>query len=405
MGVSAFALGLLAHRLFHLGFVDAILVCFFFNALGVLPVCLYSRMGARFGLRQIVISRYFFGWHGIKLIAVFDVLSMTGWSALNSLVSAQLIRAVNDNIPAWACILIIAFGTLIVTFFGYDLVHLYEYWGWIPVFIVFLITLGCFANSKAFVKIPMGVGLSEIGSCLSFGSVCRIKIFMSTWTGLMFSLCFVEMLGIAIMTATTTNVGDNAYAAGYTATLSGGLLGTILFPNLGGFGKFCVVVLALSIIASNTPNIYSLSVAMQAFGGLVGTVAYVAVAIPAHDHFESVLANFMNFIAYWVAMYEGVALAEHFVYRQSSMRNYDPEIHNQPSKLPPGFAGVFAFCCGFGGMVCGMSQGWYIGPIALYAGAKPFGGDVGFELAFAFSFVTYTIARWVEFKYSVADAV
>ena len=97
-------------------------------------------------------------------------------------------------------------------------------------------------------------------------------------------------------------------------------------------------------------------------------------------------------------MYEGVALAEHFIYRRSSMNNYDPEIHDQPSKLPPGFAGVFAFCCGFGGMVCGMSQVWYIGPIALYAGTKPFGGDVGFELAFAFSFVVYTVARWMERK-------
>lgn len=81
------------------------------------------------------------------------------------------------------------------------------------------------------------------------------------------------------------------------------------------------------------------------------------------------------------------------------MSAYDPELYDQPSKLPPSIAAIFAFCCGIAGMVTGMSQVWFVGPIALKAGAYPYGGDVGFELGFAFSFTSYAVARYFELKY------
>jgi purine-cytosine permease-like protein len=30
-------------------------------------VCYFSTFGPRFGLRQMVLSRYWFGWHGVKI--------------------------------------------------------------------------------------------------------------------------------------------------------------------------------------------------------------------------------------------------------------------------------------------------------------------------------------------------
>lgn len=80
------------------------------------------------------------------------------------------------------------------------------------------------------------------------------------------------------------------------------------------------------------------------------------------------------------------------------MNAYIPAHYDQPRKLPPGIAAVFAFCCGIAGMITGMSQTWYVGPIALHAGEAPFGGDVGFELGFLFSFVAYAGARFAELK-------
>lgn len=67
MVVSSFAIGLLAKSLFYLGVADAMLVCLFFNIIGVLPVCFFSSLGPVFGLRQMVLSRFWFGWWGVKL--------------------------------------------------------------------------------------------------------------------------------------------------------------------------------------------------------------------------------------------------------------------------------------------------------------------------------------------------
>lgn len=46
----------------------------------------------------------------------------------------------------------------------------------------------------------------------------------------------------------------------------------------------------------------------------------------------------------------------------------------------------------------GMAQVWFIGPIGKLCGGA-FGGDVGFELAFAFTAVSYLGLRSLELKY------
>lgn len=66
MVVSSFAIGVLGKSAFNLGFVDAILVCLFFNLLGVMTVCFFSCFGPVFGLRQMVLSRFWFGWWAVK---------------------------------------------------------------------------------------------------------------------------------------------------------------------------------------------------------------------------------------------------------------------------------------------------------------------------------------------------
>ncbi|KAK8198654.1 Purine-cytosine permease fcy21 [Zalaria obscura] len=431
MVVSSFAIGILGNSLFYLGFVDAILVVLFFNILGILSVCFFSTFGPKFGLRQMVLSRFWFGWWGVKLIAIFNVLACIGWSSVNSIVGAQLLHTVNTDVPGYAGIIIIAVCTFGITLFGYKVVHAYEFWSWIPTFIIFLITLGVFAHSGAFVNLPWDVGTSEMGNVLSFGSVVygfatgwtsyaadytvyqpssqsRTKVFGWTFLGLIFPLLFTEMLGVAIYTAASIDGGVNRWADGYAASGTGGLLGAVLFPPLGNFGKFCLVMLALSIIANNCPNIYSVALTVQVFGRWtqriprfiltgIATGVYIAIAIPGYSHFETVLDNFMNFIGYWLAIYAGISVTDHFVFKRG-FGGYIPEHYDQPGKLPPGIAAVFAFCCGVAGMVTGMSQTWFVGPIALKAGEAPFGGDVGFELGFAFAAVGYLITRPIELK-------
>ncbi|SMQ44892.1 unnamed protein product [Zymoseptoria tritici ST99CH_3D7] len=432
MVVSSFAIGLLSKSVFFLGTADAMIVALIFNLIGITPVCFFSTFGPKFGLRQMVLSRFWFGWWGVKLIAIFNLLACLGWSAVNSIVGAQLLHATTPSLPGYGGILIIALATLAITLFGYRIVHAYEFYSWLPAFLVFLITLGTFAHSGEFTPIPMGTGTAELGSVLSFGatvygfatgwssyaadytvyqgpSQSRRKVFLATWLGLIIPLLFTEFLGIAIMSATSLNAGSNRYQVGYETSGTGGLLAAVLIYHLGTFGKFCLVILALTIIANNCPNIYSVALTVQTLSRYtqavprfvwtaVGTGVYIAIAIPGYSHFETVLENFMNFIGYWLAIYEGIALTEHFVFRRG-FGGYAPEDYDVPGRLPPGIAAMGAFGMGVVGMVMGMSQTWFVGPIALFAGKKPFGGDVGFELGFGFAAVSYLALRPIEKRY------
>lgn len=80
------------------------------------------------------------------------------------------------------------------------------------------------------------------------------------------------------------------------------------------------------------------------------------------------------------------------------MNNYDVSIYQNPRRLPPGVAALAAFLFGVLGAVMGMSQVWFVGPIAILIGVPPYGGDIGFELAFCFSAVTYIIFRTIELR-------
>ncbi|KAI8959700.1 purine-cytosine permease [Daldinia sp. FL1419] len=431
MVVSSFAIGALALPVFNLGFVDSALTIVFINLLGIMPVCFFSTFGPRFGLRQMVLSRFYFGFYGVKLIAIFNILACIGWSAVNVIVGAQFFHAVNGDVPGWAGILVISFATLAICTFGYKIVHTYEKWSWIPVFIMFMIILGTFAHSGEFNSLlPLDSGRGEAGGILSFAASVygfatgwtsyaadytvyqpvnrsRRSIFLWTFSGLFVALCFTELLGAAVATAMAENP---AYMSAYENAHIGGLLAEVLVPRLGRFGEFCVVMLGLSIIGNNCPNVYSVSLSLQVLSEktqrvprfiwtLLGTAVYIAIAIPGYDHFEDTLESFMLIIGYWLAIYEGVSLTEHFIFRRGSFSRYRPEDYATPSRLPPSFAAITAFCIGVAGAVLGMAQQWFTGPIGKLCGAAPFGGDVGFELAFGFAAVSYLGLRAIERGY------
>ena len=61
----------------------------------------------------------------------------------------------------------------------------------------------------------------------------------------------------------------------------------------------------------------------------------------------------------------------------------------------PSFAALGAFCFGVAGAVIGMAQVWWLGPVGKRIGGA-FGGDVGFELAFGFAFISYCGLRYIE---------
>lgn len=294
-------------------------------------------------------------------------------------------------------------------------------------FIIFLIVAGELGRSGKFAALPpLSHGPAEAGSILSFAASVfgfatgwtsfaadytvyqpaaapRARLFAWTFAGLFTPLVFTELLGAAVVTATVT---DDGVLEAYEQGGVGGLLAAVLRPSpLGPVGGgVCLVVLALSIVANNCPNLYSVALSLQVLARqtqrvprfvwtVLGTCVSVGIAIPGYVMFESWLENFMLVIAYWLAIYEGIALTEHFVFRTWRGHEYVVEDYEDPGRLPPGMAAVSAFGIGVVGAILGMAQQWFTGPVGALCGAPYFGGDVGFELAFAFSAVSYGVLR------------
>jgi purine-cytosine permease-like protein len=183
----------------------------------------------------------------------------------------------------------------------------------------------------------------------------------------------------------------------------GWLLQSILYPH--GFAKFLLVILVLSGIGTNCIAIYSgalsiqqfaqpLSIIPRFFWTLIIFAAILLIGIVGRNHLLEVLQNFLSLLGYWNTSFFIILFTEHYWFRDgwNGFQNYDLEAWNTPSKMPVGIAGFFAFAAGIAGAVVGMSETWWVGPIA----KKLAGGDVANELALVFTLVTYVPVRYLE---------
>ncbi|KAJ7745285.1 permease for cytosine/purines, uracil, thiamine, allantoin-domain-containing protein [Mycena metata] len=434
--LTTFGIGILGPSLFFLGLGDSMLTIFFTNvATCVLPAYM-ATFGPKLGLRQMTSARFSWGWHGAKVVALLNCVACVGWSAITTIAAAQTLRVVaNDTISDAAGVVIVAIITLALCMLGYKYVHIYEKWSWIPTAITFFILLGCAA--KEFVNVPMGIGQAEASNVLSFMGVIfgfvagwvsfasdynvyqpaetpAWKTFAWTYAGLIFPLVLIQWLGAAVMcVAGGVAPSNDAWTAAFAADELGGLLGAVLIPVVGNFGKFCMVLLVLSVVANNIINVYSMGLSISVIHvwlakvprliwPIVITAIYIPIAIAGANSFSTSLEDFMNVLGYWLSIFVVVVLLEHFIFRKGDFACYQAaETWNRQDRTPVGIAALVAFLFGALGTAMGMAQVWYIGKIgALVGGAvNPYGGDIGFELAGAFAGIVYVPARYLEIKF------
>ncbi|CCH43163.1 Purine-cytosine permease FCY21 [Wickerhamomyces ciferrii] len=433
MVIAAMALGMLGAKM-GLSFWESVLTIIFFNMLGLIPVAFFSMFGPEFGLRQMILSRFLVGDYGSRLFAFITAIACIGWGAVNIMVSAQLLNMVNQphELPPWAGCLILVIMTIVVSMFGYNVIHFYEKWSWIPNVVVFFVFIARIKISGNFDAGEFHSGEATAGAVLSFGGAIfgfatgwttyaadytvfmrkdypKWKIFWGLVIGLITPLLFTMIIGAAAITGIQKS---DVWAEYYEKHQNGGLMFAILaVDSLGGFGQFCAVILALSTVANNIPNMYTIALSTQAFWSgfakvprivwtIVGNFLTLAICIPGYYKFEDVMENFMNMIGYYLAIYQAMTLSEHFFYKKG-FKGYDIEGYNDKSRYPIGIAAIVGFLFGVLGTYLGIDQNWGVGPIAklINADSSLPGGDIGFELAFGFAFIGFNIVRPLEIKY------
>jgi len=419
--VATVALGTLS-AFFGLGFWGSVLVIVIFNVLGVLPVAFLSTLGPKTGLAQMPLSRFAFGLQGAKLPAIFNALACIGWSAVNALIGSQIIVTWSANtIPQWAALLFLAVITTAVSVFGYFIVHRYERFAWIVMFIlfayVFIAASGKF-NTGNIGAGALGSGLLLFAGIATFGgavfgyavgwssyaadytrrqpvSTPANKVFWYAFSGVVVPCIILEILGVLLASAVPADIFNNAPA------------GTVIADSIGtgGIGGLVVVLLAFSTIANNVPNDYSFALSTQVLGlknirrwilTVIGAVVYVLVALALEANFNFKLEGFLLLIAYWLGAWNAVVLLEHFVFRKGK---YPVEDYENGSKLPVGIAGVVAMVVGIGVALLGIQQIATFG----YEGiiSKQIGdADIGFPLAIVVAGILYYgLRRWELSKY------
>ncbi|KAK4191713.1 putative purine-cytosine permease [Podospora australis] len=403
---------------FGLGLRDSSLIVIFFTFLTTLLPAYLSTLGPKMGMRQMVQARYSYGRYLVTIPVFLNLATMTGFSIIICVIGGQCLSAVADgNLSVTVGIVIIAVVTLIISFCGYRILHIYERYAWIPAFIAIIVAVG--TGGKGLVN-QAPLPPPPASAVLSFGMIVAsymvpwaclasdfttylkpdtssVKIFTYSYLGLATPTILLMILGAAIGGAVPNNP---RWQEKYDESLVGGVLDAMLSPAQG-FGKFLVVVLSFTLLGNMAATSYSITLNFQMLVPVllkvpryVFSIVLVAIMIPvsiaAADNFFLNMENFLALIGYWSSAFLGVVLVEHFLYRKGDHRNYDPEAWDDSRQLPWGVAAISASALCFAVVVPSMAQNWWTGPIAKTT------GDIGFELAFVVSALLYVPLRWLE---------
>ncbi|KAL9064386.1 MAG: hypothetical protein Q9161_008898 [Pseudevernia consocians] len=221
-----------------------------------------------------------------------------------------------------------------------------------------------------------------------------------TLTGLWTSVTFVYIIGIGLASGVAlTPSWSTAYETSSGALILEG------YSAVGGFGKFCGVVVALGVIANNVPSTYAAALGCQVLGRYgkmvprylwvcVIVLVYFICAIVGRDHLFVIFQNFLALMGYWVVVFVSIVLEEHLIFRQN--RGFNWSAWEDKKRLPVGAAALTAFLVGWVGAIVGMYQVWYVGPVAKLVGG--IGADIGIWLGMGFALLTFPPLRYLELR-------
>ncbi|KAF3066351.1 Purine-cytosine permease fcyB [Daldinia childiae] len=401
---------------------DCSLVILFFCILTAAIPAYLGTLGPKTGLRQMIQARFSFGRYLVSVPVILNLATLTGFCVVTCVIGGQCLSAVaGGSLTPAVGIVIMGVMALLISFCGYDVLHQYERFAWIPALVAIIITTGC-GGSGLGQQAPAEPATA--GGVLSFGMIIAsymipyaclssdfttylnpkfssVRLFLYGYAGLIFPSVLLMILGASIGGAINS---IPEWEAGYESTQVGGVLAAML-SRAGGFGKFVVVVLSLTLLGNIAATMYSITLNFQILipqlvvvprymFSIVVTAIVIPVSIRAAVEFFASLENFVALIGYWSAAFVAVVIVEHNVFRGGKYDTYDHDSWNVASRLPWGIAALAASALSFALVIPSMSQVWFEGPIAKKS------GDIGFEMAFAVTAILYLPLRYLEKKLS-----
>ena len=401
MEFATIFVGVLAISVFGLGFWEAALALALGSLIGGITQGILSMRGPEYGVPQMVLSRLGFGYWGNALPAGLNsVTAGIGWFAVNS-VSGAFALNVLTHWPKVLCLLIIVVLQVVVAFFGYNLVHLFERYAFPVLAVIFLIASGVIlskAHPGAVHHTIPGAFLLTFGA--SFGYAVGWNPYAADYTryfkpsankaaiawwaglGLFLSCALLEIVGAAAATVTGANGAGSNPTGAFTGLLNKPL------------ADLTLLAIALGAVAANVLNIYSGALSFTAIGiklPLSLRRAIVALGFGAIGFFVGWSAlpnagtryeNFLLIIAYWIAPWLAVYFCDQLLRRH-------PDEALLFATRRTNWAGPVAMLAGMGISIWLFSnQTEYVGVVPTH---YPAVGDLTFEVGFVITAAVYLI--------------
>jgi nucleobase:cation symporter-1, NCS1 family len=398
---------------FGLGFGLGLLAIVIGTVIGSLPVAILCTWGPRTGTAQVPLARLPFG-KTIVLTGSVQWLSAVAWDALCGLFGAQAAQLL-FHVPFWLGAVTVLALEGVISVFGYEFVHRLQEWGAAILIVLFVVlsvkifshhvvlphdTVHGAAMAGAFV-LMVAISISQGISWASYASdysrymkpaTSKAAVFAYTMAGLTVSYVWVEGIGLA-----GASVLRDHTAAGVRTLMGGGFLGVL-----------ALIAMVFSVVASNSLNDYSGSLAFQALGARVRRpVIAAAVAILAFTPILYLNAgntsgrfeNLLLFTSYWVAPFCAIVMIDWYYNRS----RYTPSFlcgALRFARLGNGWPAIVSFCVGFGVMVPFMNTSIIVGPVA--HALK--GADTAFYVGFVVAGVLYYVLRRVAIRQEAGRA-
>jgi NCS1 nucleoside transporter family len=358
-----------------LGLWETIAIVVIGNIIGCAIFALFTVMGHRTGVNQMVLSRSAFGRRGGYLSSALQFLMTLGWIGVNTYFPVVIAVAIlhdlgvsDGNVTKFVVVTVIMAIQVVIGVYGFYLISIVEKYT-VPVTGAIMVLMSILAWTRHGVvnwgltshlsaadhfasitllvtAIGIGWGISWITWASDYSRFVRPDIsdrtvFLYSYIGMLIPSAWLAVLGATI--ASVTQSADPA---------------KMVSSVFGGFVAVLVLVAVLhGPIATNILNVYSSSLAGLSMGlrlsrirlGIIaGIIGYaVTIYFITSPNFAQSFDNWMSSLVLWMSAWGGVILADFYIRRKG--RIDVPELYAEPERSIYGdinWGAIVAFAAG-----------------------------------------------------------
>jgi len=367
------------------------------NLIAGLAVGACATIGPSTGLTQIEISRYSFGRIGTRMPALLNWMCAVGLDAVNNVPSvlafAAIVALLGLHLPFWLGLAILAGLQMAASMHGHHLVQLVTKYGGYALTLVFAgteIVAIARGGSLPPAHAAAAPALVLLGISMVAGSGLGFAPFTSDYTRYL-PRTTNRWSVFAIVVVATTLGGFGVEICGLLIAsrlvdLSPSGIITTIAGLTGPFAPIALIAIALSAIVINSLNDNTAAYSLISAGvrvrryvaAVITAVCGYALAVAGEGSFLTLFSNFLVLLAYWIAPWTGIVIADRYLVRPSP---------HPPRRWESG-AVIWAIVTPVT-LLLFSSSAFYVGPIARALS----GSDIGFVAGFFGAAGFYVLAE------------